>query len=585
MNSKMGFISRLIRNRIMSIALATFATAAVLPAALLAQEKLQPGGGTAPALGVGNEPVLVVTMGSMNKLMKDVNYLTSTMGQAQAGGMFQMMAATFTQGIDPTQPLAVLVPMVDGTPEPIAMLPTPDVNTVLDRLKAQIGPVDKLDDGTLAIAVGVNTIYIRQNPGWAVLARNRDLLAMAPIDPTQLFKGMGNDYDIAFRVRMQKVPAETRDMIVAQLRQGFEQAMAQQNNDDAEAARKMAENSIAQLELLIQDTDELSFGYNIDAEGKRLVIDFSFTAVAGSDLAEMYSGQKAIPSRFSYVIRRTAAAYFHQASSISPKSIEMAKSSLENGLNTIRTALAGENNLSPSDQADIAEMVDRIGELVLNSVSEGKVDMGAMLVADQDQIRFVLGGFVSDGNEAAQIVKELAEKVKDEPDAPRFKFDQSKYNGVTMHVIEADVPADEDEVRKIFGETLRVHIGTADKAVYLAVGDDSEAEMKRLIDAGNQDSGAERPLAQLQFALLPILEYAQSVQENDVVAAMINSLASAADRGEVRVVSDSKPNGATSQIVVGEGLLKAIGASRRRVAASCTRPVLMNRMSQNRRAQ
>ncbi len=557
----MGFFSPLIRNRIMSISLATLVAAVTLPASLIAQEKLQPGGGSAPALGAGNEPVLVLTIASMEKLMNDVNYITSVMGQPQAGGMFQMMAATFTQGIDSTKPIGVLVPMVDGAPEPIALIPTPDVNTVLDRLKAQIGPVDKLDDGTLAIAVGVNTIYIRQNTGWAVLARNRDLLGMAPEDPTTLFKGLGNDYDIAFRVRMQQVPAETRNMIVAQMRQGFEQAMAQQNNDDAEAARKMAENSIAQLELLIQDTDEISFGFNIDSAGKRLAMDFSFTAVAGTDLADMYSGQKVIPSRFASVIRQSAAAYFHQASSISPKSIEVAKTSLENGLGTIRTALAGEDSLSPNDQAEIAEMIERIGELAVNSISEGKVDMGAMLIADQDQIRFVLGAFIADGNEAAQIVKDLAEKVKEEPNAPRFKFDQGKYNGVTMHVIEADVPADEDEVRKIFGETLRVHIGTADKAVFVAVGDDSEAEMKRLIDSGDQDTGEKRPLAQLQFRLLPVLEYAQSVEENEVVAAMITALATAADPGHVSVVSDSQPNGATSQLLLGEGLLKAIGSA------------------------
>ncbi len=557
----MGFSNPSIRNRIMSIALAAFALPATLPASLLAQEKLLPGGGSAPGLSADNEPVLVLTIASMDKLMKDVNYMTGTLGQPQAGGMFQMMAATFTQGIDPTQPIGVLLPMVDGAPEPIAMIPTPDVNTVLDRLKAQIGPVDKLDDGTLAIAVGVNTIYIRQNGGWAVFARNRDLLAMAPADPTTLFEGMGNNYDLAFRVRMQQVPAETRGMLVAQLRQGFEQAMARQNDDDAEAGRKMAENSIAQIELLIQDTDELSFGFNIDAANQQLVTDFEFTAVDGSDLAEMYSGQKAIPSRFTSVIRPSAAAYYHGASSISPKSIELTRTSLESSISTIRTALEREENLSPGDRADITEMVDRIAELAVNSISEGKIDMGAMLIADPDQFRFVLGAFISDGNEAAQIVKDLAEKVKDEPKAPRFMFDQSQYNGVTMHLIEADVPADKDEARKIFGDTLRVHIGTAEKAVYVAVGDDSEAEMKRLIDAGDQNLGGQRPLAQLRFTLLPVLEYAQSIEENDVVAAMITALTSSPDPGLVSVISDSLPNGAKSQIIMGEGLLKAIGSA------------------------
>ncbi len=556
----MGVSNRSIRNRIMSSACAMLAVIAFLPSSLFAQE-LQPKVGDTPALGAGNEPVLVVTVASMNKLMQDVNYMTGAMGQPQAGGMFQMMAATFTQGIDATQPIGIFVAMVDGAPEPIAVLPTPDVNTVLDRLKAQIGPVDKLDDGTLAIAVGVNTIYIQQNDGWAVLGRNRDLLKLAPKDPTVLFKGMGNDYDIAFRVKMQQVPAETRDMLVAQMRQGFQQAMAQQNNGDAEATRKMAENSLDQLELVIKDTDELSFGYNIDPAGKRLLLDFSFTAVPGSDLAGMYSGQKPIPSRFASVIRPAAAAYYHGATSISPQAIDQTRTSMQTSINAIRTALANEDSLSANDQAEIAAIIDRIADLAVDSISEGKVDVGALLLADPGEFRFVMGAFVADGNEAVEIVKELAEKVKNEPDAPTFKFDQGTYNGVTMHVVEAAVPADEDEVRKIFGDTLRVHIGTAEKAVYLAIGDDCEAEMKRLIDAGDTDGGGVRPLAQLHFTLLPILQYAQSIEENDVVAAMITALSAAPDPGRISVISETVPNGQKGQLVLGEGLFKAIGAA------------------------
>ena len=212
------------------------------------------------------EPVIVVTLGSVDKLMQDVNYITSVVGQAQAGGMFAMIAGTFTQGVDTTQPIAVIVPLVDGAPQPIALVPTADVKAVLKRLEAQTGPADELDDGTLVIAVGASTVFIRQTGNWAVLAPKRDLLALAPADPTTLFKGMGNDFDIAVRLKMQQVPADARGMLTAQIRQGFEQAMAQQNDGDTEAARKMAEGSMQQLEQFINETDELRFGINIDQE-------------------------------------------------------------------------------------------------------------------------------------------------------------------------------------------------------------------------------------------------------------------------------------------------------------------------------
>ena len=243
----MGFSNLSIRNRIMSIAFAAATFTMLLPSSLLAQEKLQKVGGSA-TMSDGTEPVAVITIGSISKLMQDVNYVTGIAGQPQAGGLFQVMAGTFTQGIDTSQPIGILVPMVDGLPEPIAVIPTPNVKTVLKRLEPQTGPVDELDDGTLVIAVGANTVYIRQSGEWAVAARTRDVLALAPADPTVLFTGMGNAYDLAFRVKMQQIPEDTRNMLIGQMRQGFEQAMAQ---NPGSTSPEMAENTIDQLLSLI----------------------------------------------------------------------------------------------------------------------------------------------------------------------------------------------------------------------------------------------------------------------------------------------------------------------------------------------
>ena len=232
-------------------------------------------------------------------------------------------------------------------------------------------------------------------------------------------------------------------------------------------------------------------------------------------------------------------------------------------LTAVRNALANEDSLTPAQQAEISEVVDRIAELAIESISEGRADVGALLLADQNDFRFVFGSFVSDGNKAAQIVKDLADKLKDQPDAPRFKFDQGNYKGVDMHVVEADVPESEDEARRVFGETLRVHIGTGEKSVYAAVGNNSEALLKELIDAGGTDQGADRPVGQLRLSLMPILEYAQSIESNDALSAMIDALSRSPDPGQLIVVQDSIANGQESQVTVGEGLLQAIGAAAR----------------------
>lgn len=556
----MGLSVFQIRQRWMTAAVAVAMLVGMAPTGLVAQEQLQRG--ATPAASQVSEPVLVVTLGSVNKLMQDVNYLSSIIGQPQAGGMFTMMAGTFTQGIDVNSPIGILVPLVDGVPEPIAMVPTPDAKVVLKRLEAQTGPVDELEDGTLVIAVGASTVYVRQVGNWAVLARNRALLEAAPADPSALFKGMGNDYFLAFRLKMQLVPAETRDMLVGQLRQGFEQAMQNQDNANAEASRDVAESTMKQLEQFIQDTDELMFGFNVDQPQRQVSFDVSFSAVPGTELAEMYGGQRPIPSRFASVIREDAAAYYHAATSISPTLVEQTRASVQTTINALKSAISNETELTPEQADDVQQLIEKVSNLAVSSIAEGKADVGAMLLADANKMQFVFGTFVSDGAEAAKIVQEVAEKVKNEPGAPTFEFNVGTHQDVTLHAMKVDVPESEDEARKIFGETAVLHIGTAPKAVYLAIGDGSESLLKQFIDSGANDTAAgQRPIGQLRVDMLPILQYIESIESNDVITAMMDALSRAPDQGRVRVVQEMVTNGQSSQMIISEGVLQAIGAA------------------------
>ena len=288
----------------------------------------------------------------------------------------------------------------------------------------------------------------------------------------------------------------------------------------------------------------------------------SFTAVPGSALSSMYNGQSAVPSQFASVIREDAAAYFHSATSISPETVKQTQKTIGGSLYGIRDAISNSGDLTPEQADDINTMIDRVVKLFMDSMAEGKMDLGGVLLANEESIKFVGGGFVSDGTAVAQLLKDIAAKVENEPGAPTFSFDQSTYKEVVMHLVEADLPADEEEVRKIFGEKLRVHVGTGPKAIYLAVGQDSEAELKALIDAGQNDTGSKgRPVGQLRVKLLPILEFAHSVAADDTIAAMIDALSNSDDHGEIYFMSDTVENGGVMRITVGEGILQSIGAA------------------------
>ena len=529
----------------------------------MAQDQAEPGaeGDSDTAVVEASDPVLVVSIASLNKLMQDVNYITSVAGQPQAGGMFTMMAGGFTQGLDMARPIGIMVPIVDGAPEPIGLLPTPDVEAMLKRLEAQTGPVDKLDDGTLVLAAGPSLVYIRQVGTWAVIARQKELLELAPADPMTVMEGLGDNYTLAARLNVQLIPEETREGLISQMRQGFEQAMAQQS-DDVEGIQAASEDSIKQIEQLIREAEELMLGWNINPEEKVITFEAEFIAAEGTELAEMYAGQKPIPSKFSAVIDDENAMYYHAAASIGPKLVERTQESVANAKTMLTKAIEDSDDLDENAKTQVTELMNSVVELVGQTVAEGKFDLGAQAVADDGQLDITVGIFVSDGEAAAQIVKDLAEELKSEPQAPTFEFDQETYKDVTLHSMMIDIPADQDELRETLGEKAVIKIGTAANAVYLSAGTDSEKAIKEFIDSSDdEDDPSDRPVGQMQIRLLPFLRFAQSVEANDVVASMIDTLSQDDETDYMLVEANMIENGQSSYIEIGEGILKAIGAA------------------------
>ena len=511
------------------------------------------------AVAESTDPVLIVSIASLNKLMQDINYITAIVGQPQAGGMFTMMAGGFAQGLDVSRPIGVIVPVVDGAFEPIGMIPTADAATMLKRLEGQIGPVDKLDDGTMVVAVGPSLVYIRQEGDWALVARQKELLDVISDDPAVLLEDLGDNYTLSARLYVQEVPEAMRDGLIAQLRQGFEQAMAKQGQ--GEGVQQASENSIKQIEQLIRESEELMVGWNINPEEKNVTVESEFIAADGTELAEVYAGQTAMASKFASVINDANAMFYHTAATIAPKVIERTRESIDNVKTMVKKAIDDSNDMDDHAKTQVNELAVSFINVLMKTIEEGKVDIGSKIEADDEQVNFSSGMLVSDGTEVATLVKDLAGKLKNEPKSPTFKFDEETYKGVSLHSVIIDIPANAEEARQIFGEQAIVKIGTAAKAVYFAMGTNSGKSIKKFIDGPAESSVPDdRPLGQMQVQLLPFLLFAQTVKPNDVVASMVDILSQDNETDYVLIEVEPVENGQSSILEIGEGLVKAIGA-------------------------
>jgi hypothetical protein len=258
---------------------------------------------------------------------------------------------------------------------------------------------------------------------------------------------------------------------------------------------------------------------------------------------------------------------YHAAGSVSPELIESSTSSIDMVMSSVQKALDDQEQLGDDVKAEIEEMLGGLLDLVTKTMAEGKYDVGMIGMAGDNMLKLAGGMFVHDGDEVAAWVKKLDAKLSQIPDAPKFNFDESTYNGVTMHSVVIDIPARAEESRRLLGEKAVITLGTAPQAVYFAFGQGSVTAMKALIDTADADTGdlAARPLGQMRIKLLPLLRLAQSMKPNDSVAAVIDAVAVGADSDYISVLANVIENGQSSNIEIAEGVLKAIGAAVREV--------------------
>ena len=533
---------------------------------LRAQEGSLPGG--------DKEPVVVVTVASLNKLIADVNYVTGVVGQPQFGGIFSMMAGTFGQGLDTSRPVAILVPVIDGVPAPIGLVPTTDAESMLKRLEGQIGPADKLDDGTLVVAAGNNLVYIRQVGTWAAVASDRDMLDHVPADPDATIQGMGDKYDIAVRLNASQIPLNVRETYADQLRQGLEQFLESQPGADPQSLQ-LGMAQLEQFKKLILETDRVLFGLNINPAKRLINIDTAFTATPGSSLASLYSGQKAIPSALSAVLRANSAIRYHAASSIAPETAEMFDASLDMAMESVAQLLDDQDQIGEDVKAEIEELLEGLLQIASKTMKEGKSDVGVAVVADDGVFRLAGGGFLYSGEAFADWLQKLDTKLRQIPNPPVFRFNESTYKDVAMHSITIDIPNMPKQVSDLLGPQIVIHVGTGPQSAYFGVGKESPAMMRRLIDTAGSDEGdlADRPLGQMRIRLLPLLRLSQSIRSYDQAATMLDAVALASDHDFIQASTTSIPNGQASSLEIGEGLLRLIGVGIREVQNAQMRQV------------
>ncbi len=533
------------------------------------------------AVAVG-QPTLIVSTSKIEQLMASVTYLLRAVNQPEIGGLATMTVNQYSQGLDRTRPFGVAVTLSPaGNPVPIVMLPVSDLKAFFAGL-ANFGQPEDLGSGLYTMDVGLRPVFAKQLDKWLIVSQQEDSVKDFKLVPAELLQKLSSRYDIGAKLDVQSIPKQMRDVLIGQIKDSYQRNSADQKarlerelekaaasastseEKDAIAKRKdamrVAEQvqmaQIDQIEDMVQNTKEVVLGLASDSANKQLYLEAATEFVAGSKMDAQLARSATAKTIFSGVQADGRAASIAFTDIMDPAQIPQ----IEQSVDAAFDVLAKNSGNSANDQG-VIELIKEVKLIVIKSIQSGIID-GATSISVQGGLNIVTASQIADGKQLAATLQKSLASIKIGDSTPEVKFNAYTHQKASIHLGQLKLPSDADEtVRKIFSDTATFAIGTAEKSVYIAIGNQSEANLKATLDRVAAAPSAQGSPMNLQVELGSILSYVQTIQPSPIVDAMIQAAQNYAENDRLTIKTQLVPHGVVVRITVEEGILRAIGAA------------------------
>jgi hypothetical protein len=506
------------------------------------------------------QPGIVISVASLDTQFSDVENLVEASGFGQMKGLVRMGASEYVKGLDATRPWGAMLFFEGASPEPevLAFVPVKDIEDVLDTL-AQFADIDGEDGEYVITPDGGVEMHVQVVEGTAFISPNKERLADLPLNPVELLDNLHSEYNVAARIYGQRIPAELRQQMIDLIREG---AMQEFENDDSPGAAIQKANfeySMRSIESFINETDEIVVGMCVDEAGKRLFADVKLVGLPESSFAKQAATfAEAGDSRFSGFVHDSTSANANFAGKFTKEDAEQAIEALDNIFDEARKSLDEEQggDLTADDVENLQKAIDAIRECSVDTMNGGIVDMGMALSLDKNELRFAAASSVSNSAKLEEALKNIAKTLDGKGIPVKFDFDMSNEDGVRWHQVEVEIPEGEEEARGVFGNSIKIQIGVADDAVYLAVGNSAREFLKECLDRAAD--GSEKAAMQMNFRLLPILKFISKVQDSSEMNMLVESLPEEGD-DRIRMTAQMIENGQLLRMEMQNGILEIFG--------------------------
>ncbi len=503
------------------------------------------------------EPAVVISIAKFNEQMKDVNYLLTASGFAQMKFMAGAMIKGYTKGLDSKENAGVLLYLTEDSdvPEFLGFVPVEDLDEMLDVISG-FAEVEEGDEFTTVITDDGNEMMIKERDGIAFFSNKIEMFDELPENPVKLLGDLPDKFNLSAKIFAQRIPKKMRDQVMDLIRQSSEDTFDSLDDDiQAEFQKKNLEMQLKQMERLFEDSDSMIFGMSADEEGKTISMDIDFTALPGSGLAErMNLNKPGDKSGFTGFLMEGAAFTLNAMTRIHPEDAQQYSTMMADMKKAGLQELDNEADMTEEELARVTKLVDELVEVMDETLKEGLLDTGAVLMLKEGDINFAAGAHIADPRKLEGTIKDLIAIAEEQMgDEIEVNLNSGSHKNVTLHEIVLQVPDQEEEMRDALGDQITLIVGIGTKQAYLAGGSNPVDVLKKAIDGEN----ATEDLMQYNLNIAPILRFAASMEGDPNVEAMADALETAGN-DRMQMTSNLIENGIRMRFEMQDGILGLI---------------------------
>ena len=506
------------------------------------------------------KPLAVVSMKPSDQLRKDVDYLLQATGTAPMAAFVMPVVKEYLQHVDGDRPIGMAVTIDETGSEftPMAFVPVTDSDAFVAQIELMMGPAGDAGGDVREFQMPDQSVFLKEQDGWLFVSQTAEALENTPENPAEMLQGLDESYDLAIQANLSNLPQFYKQMAMAQIQAGVEAGLTDQDNAESiEAVKEQME----QMQQLMDDVDVITFGWAIDPAKKETHMDFSMTALAGSDMAKQMEPMAKTSTKYSGFLVPGAAISGNLSSVIPEDQIDQFVASLDSAEQSALTEIENDEQLQDDAARDAAKkLVKMFVDIGRNTAKTGKMDAAMSLVLKPKAMTMIAAAHVADGSEVEKAVMQIVDMAKNEPEfaAVDVKFNAGVHNGVRLHTLAMPVPEDEYS-SQVFGDKLNLVIGASDDSAYVAVGTDSMEYLKKVIDSSTGSAGEAVDPIHGRISLLPMMEFADSIEANPMIGAMTQILEQSEGKDSVEIRASYSDNKMTYRLTIQEGVLKMLG--------------------------